>query len=98
MFQNLPLPGAQEVRDSSGVTTCIVMKNDGVLSIKCSRFLLNPCDYDLFAKVKEPLQETRYNARDELIRAIVQLIRNVNKDGRTHSVRRLSNICSKADK
>ena len=31
MFQNIPLPVAQEVRDSSGVTPCIVMKNDGVL-------------------------------------------------------------------
>ena len=32
MFENLPLPATQEVRDSSsGVTPCIVMKNDGVL-------------------------------------------------------------------
>ena len=32
MFQNLPLPAVQEVRySSSGVTPCIVMKNDGVL-------------------------------------------------------------------
>ena len=32
MFQNLPLPAAQDVLDSSsGVTTCIVMKKDGVL-------------------------------------------------------------------
>ena len=32
MFQNLPLPAAQEVRDSSsGVIPCIVMKNNGVL-------------------------------------------------------------------
>ena len=32
MFQNLPLPAEQEIRDnSSGVTPCIVIKNDGVL-------------------------------------------------------------------
>ena len=31
MFRNLPSPVAQEVRDSSGVTSCIVMKNDVVL-------------------------------------------------------------------
>ena len=32
MFQNLQLPAAQEVCDSSsGVTPCIVMKNDGIL-------------------------------------------------------------------
>ena len=34
MFQNLPLPATQEVRDSSNVTPCIVMK-------KCHRFLLS---------------------------------------------------------
>ena len=32
MFQNLPLPAAQDVLDSSsGVTPCIVVKKDGVL-------------------------------------------------------------------
>ena len=31
MFQNLPFPAAQEVRDSRGVTPCIVMMNAGVL-------------------------------------------------------------------
>ena len=39
MFQNLPLPSAQEVRDSSSdVTPCIVMKNDGVLYHQMSSF------------------------------------------------------------
>ena len=39
MFQNLPLPAAQEVRDSSsGVTSCIVMKNDVVLYQQVSYF------------------------------------------------------------
>ena len=31
MFQNLALPAAPKVRDSSSVTPCIGMKNDGVL-------------------------------------------------------------------
>ena len=31
---------------------------------------MSPCDYDQFAKVKEPLRGPRYNTRDELIRAI----------------------------
>ncbi|KAJ4430148.1 hypothetical protein ANN_22358 [Periplaneta americana] len=31
---------------------------------------MSPCDYDLFAKMKEPLRGTRYNTRDELIRGI----------------------------
>ena len=39
MFQNPQLPAAQEVRDnSSGVTPCIVMKNDGVLYHQMSSF------------------------------------------------------------
>ena len=39
MFRNLPLPAAQEVRDSSSdATHCIVMKNDGVLYYQVSTF------------------------------------------------------------
>ena len=39
MFQNLPLPAAQEIRESSStVTPCIVMKNDGVLYHQVSSF------------------------------------------------------------
>ena len=37
---------------------------------------------DLFSKVKEPLRGTRYNTRDELIRAIGWSIRKINKDRR----------------
>ena len=43
---------------------------------------MSPSDYYLFAKVKEPQRGSRYNTRDELIRAIRRLIRNINKDGR----------------
>ena len=94
MFQNSPLPAAQEVRDSScGVTPCIVMKNDRVLYHQVHSFLMSPCNYDLFAKVKEPLLRTRYITRDEFIHAIVRSIRNSNKDGRADGVRRLPNIC-----
>ena len=56
---------------------------------------MSPCDYDLFAKVKEPLRGTRYNTRDELIRAIGRSIRNINKDGCADGVRRLPNIWKK---
>ncbi|KAJ4435957.1 hypothetical protein ANN_18580 [Periplaneta americana] len=56
----------------------------------------DPCDYDdLFTKVKEPLRGTRYNTRDELIRALGRSIRNINKDGRADGVRRLPNIWQK---
>ena len=40
----------------------------------------SPCDYDFFAKMREPLRETRYNTIDELIRAIGRSLRNINKD------------------
>ncbi|KAJ4432044.1 hypothetical protein ANN_20658 [Periplaneta americana] len=52
----------------------------------------DPCDYDIFTKVKEPQRETRYNTRDELIRALRRSIRNINKDGRADGVRRLPKI------
>ena len=54
-----------------------------------------PCDYDLFAKVKEPLRGTRYNTRDELFSAKGRSIQNINKDGRADGIRRLANIWQK---
>ena len=53
---------------------------------------MRPCDYNLFDKVKEPPQGTWYNIRDELIRAIGQSIRNINKDGWADGVQCLPNI------
>ena len=40
---------------------------------------MSPCDYDLFAKVKESLWGTKYSTRDELIRAIERPIRKLTK-------------------
>ena len=40
---------------------------------------MSPCDYDLLAKVKQLLRGTLHNTRDELIRAIGRLIRNITK-------------------
>ena len=54
---------------------------------------MSPCEYDLFAKVKEPLRGTWYNTIYERIRAIGRSIRNINKDGHADGVRRLPNIC-----
>ena len=56
---------------------------------------MSPCEYDLFAKVEEPLRETRYNTRDERIRAVWLSIPNINKNGRADGVRRLPNIWQK---
>ena len=67
----------------------------GFCTTKCRRFLLSPCDYDLFAKVKEPLRGTRYNTWDELIRVIGLSIRNVKEDGRADCLPGLPNICQK---
>ena len=67
----------------------------GFLTTKFRRFLLSPCDYDLFAKVKEPLRGTQWNIRHELIRAIGRSIQNINKDGRANGVRCFPNIWQK---
>ena len=56
---------------------------------------VSSCDYDLFAKVKEPLRGIRDNTRYKLIRAIGWSIRNINKDGRADGVHRFTNIWEK---
>ena len=53
---------------------------------------MSPCYYNLFAKVKEPLEGTRINTRDQLMRAIGRSILNINKYERADGVRRLQNI------
>ena len=57
---------------------------------------MSPCDYDLFAKVKEPLRGS--NTRDELIRAIGQSIQNINKNGCADGVWCLPKYLAKGDK
>ena len=64
----------------------------GLCTTKCRRFLLCSCDYDLFAKVKGPLRGTRYNKKDEHIRAIGRSIQNTSKEGCAVILRRLPNI------
>ena len=56
---------------------------------------MSPCDYDLLAKVKEPLRGTWDNTRDEFIRVIGRSIRRINKDGTADVVLRLPNIWQK---
>ena len=63
----------------------------GFCTTKC-HFLLSSCDYDLFAKVKEPLRGIRYNTRDELIHSIEWSIQNINKEGRSDGVWCLPNV------
>ena len=50
---------------------------------------INPCDYDLFAKVRELLRGTQYNTRHELICAMERSVQNINKDGRADGARHL---------
>ena len=58
MFQNISLPAAQEVRDSSGVTLCIVIKNDGVLYHQVSSF------FHESMRLQSPRQSEGTTARD----------------------------------
>ena len=47
---------------------------------------MSPCDYNVFAKVKEPLWGTLYNTRDELIHAIERSLRKINKNWRSDHI------------
>ena len=79
MFQNLPLPAAQEVRDSSSVVSSFSPETMRLRSLR------------------QLLRGIRYNTRNELIRVLWWSVRNINKDGRAHGVRRLPNM-EKSDK
>jgi hypothetical protein len=56
---------------------------------------MSPCDYELFAKMKEPLRGTLYNARGEIIRAVGRSLLDINTSGRADGVRRLPQIWQK---
>jgi hypothetical protein len=56
---------------------------------------MNPCDYDLFVKMKEPLQGTHYNTREETIHAVGQSLLNINRSGHADSVQCLPQIWQK---
>ena len=86
MFQNLPLPAAQEVRDISGMTTCIVMKNDGILYHQVSSFCPESMRLRSLRQSERTTARDPYNTIHELIRAINRSIRNINKGGRTDGV------------
>jgi hypothetical protein len=55
---------------------------------------MGPRDYDLFAKMTEPLRGTRYNTR-EMIRAVGRSLLDINRSGRADGVRRLPQIWQK---
>jgi hypothetical protein len=61
----------------------------------CALPILSPCDYDLFAKMKEPLRGTCYNTREEIIRAVGQSLLDINRSGRADGVRRYPQIWQK---
>ncbi|PNF15400.1 hypothetical protein B7P43_G00941, partial [Cryptotermes secundus] len=58
---------------------------------------MSPCDYDLFAKMKEPLRGTRYNTREEIIRAVERSLLDINRSGRADGVRRFPQIWQKVE-
>ena len=53
---------------------------------------MSPCDYDFFAKMKEPLRGICYNTRETIIRAVGRSLLDINKSGRDDGVRRLPQI------
>ena len=56
---------------------------------------MSPSDYNLFAKVKEPLQGTWCNTRNEFINAIERSVQKINKDGCADGIWHLPNIWQK---
>jgi hypothetical protein len=56
---------------------------------------MSPCGYDLFAKMKDPLRGTRYNIREEIIRAVGRSLLDINRNGHADGVRRLPQIWQK---
>jgi hypothetical protein len=56
---------------------------------------MGPSDYDLFAKMTEPLRGTRYSTGEENIRAVGRSLLDINRSGRADGVRRLPQIWQK---
>jgi hypothetical protein len=84
---------ATEILDSVGSTSpCIVMRDDGSWTITPYSPDMSPCDYDLFAKMNEPLRGTRYNKRGEIIHAVGRSLLDINRSGGTDGVWYLSQI------
>jgi hypothetical protein len=91
MFQYLPLPAVKEILESiSNMSLCIVMKDDGV----CWQQVLSD-DYDIFAKMQEPLKGTCYNTRVEIIHAVWRSPLDIKTSGCVGYVKRLPQIRQK---
>ena len=56
---------------------------------------MNPCDYDLLVKMKEPLRGKRYNTRQAIVCAVGRSLLDINKSGRADGVRCLPHIWQK---
>jgi hypothetical protein len=55
-----------------------------------------PYDYDLFANMKEPLGETHYNTKEEIIHTAGRSLLDINRSGRTDGIQHLPQIWQKA--
>jgi hypothetical protein len=56
---------------------------------------MRPCDYNLIAKMKEPLWGTHYNTREGIICAVGRSLLDINRSGRVDGVRSLPQIWKK---
>jgi transposase len=54
---------------------------------------MNPCDYDLFTKMKESLQGIPYITREEIICPVGRSLLGINRSRDTDDVRRFPQIC-----
>jgi hypothetical protein len=71
------------------------MTMQGLILLTLSRISFAAGDYDIFAKMKKPLRGTRYNTREEIIRAVGRPLLDINRSGRADGVRRLPQIWQK---
>ena len=77
------------------VTDLMLLWNWEILKHPPHSLDMSPCNYNLFAKVKEPLRGTWQNTRDEIFRVIGQSIRNFKKNGHADGVRTFPHIWQK---
>ena len=82
-MQGLILPTLSRISFAAG---------DGRYWNNCHSPDMSPYDYDLFAKMKEPLRGLGYNTREAITRAVGQSLLDINRSGRADGVRRLPQI------
>ena len=94
MFQNLPLPAAQEVLWQQKRCESLHCHEERWGSVQSSVIVFSLAHVIMISspKWKNHCEGPQYNTRNQFIRAIGRLIRNINKERRTDGVHGLPNI------